>query len=152
MINVPFGTNDMNSKLTENWNAVVKKTDLVFHLGDFAFSRHNSFFSQLNGIKYLVRGNHDSKECEKLEWQNIYDICEFEYEDTYMVLCHYPLTTWNHVRHGAFHFYGHIHSNIDQFPLQKMMDVGVRNIGYKPIKLDTAVSLTRKYKREFNRN
>jgi calcineurin-like phosphoesterase family protein len=51
--------------LVAKWNSVVGKRDLVYVLGDVAFSRQ-AFFKyvpQLNGRKVLVRGNHDDFQC-----------------------------------------------------------------------------------------
>lgn len=57
----PFNSvNEMNEALIARWNAVVCKHDRVYHLGDFAFGRHNiGMAAYLNGQKRLVMGNHD---------------------------------------------------------------------------------------------
>src|SRR5690606_6132282 len=59
----PFSTVEtMNEALIENWNKVVKKNDVIFVLGDFAFAGVNQtkkILDRLNGQKILVRGNHD---------------------------------------------------------------------------------------------
>jgi len=53
----------MNSALIENWNSVVSMKDEVYILGDFLIggsgSKANKILEQLNGFKYLIRGNHD---------------------------------------------------------------------------------------------
>ena len=46
--------------IVNSWNSVVKKRDIVWVLGDVAFSRDGlAKVSRLNGYKYLVTGNHD---------------------------------------------------------------------------------------------
>jgi calcineurin-like phosphoesterase family protein len=52
---------EMHQTIIDNWNKVVGKGDLVLHLGDVAFSGQamDAIIPQLNGIKYLIRGNHD---------------------------------------------------------------------------------------------
>jgi len=60
----------MNSALIDNWNAVVKPTDMVYHLGDFAmgpFILFKDYCSKLNGHKVLVRGNHDRSATKMVE-------------------------------------------------------------------------------------
>lgn len=61
--NRPFNSvEEMNSALIHNWNSVVKKSDIVYVLGDFCFGnteRTNELFNQLNGKIILIRGNHD---------------------------------------------------------------------------------------------
>lgn len=58
----PFKTvEEMNETLISNWNNTVGKKDTIYHIGDFAFGRHNiSIAGRLNGIKKLVLGNHDT--------------------------------------------------------------------------------------------
>lgn len=57
----PFKTvEEMNECIIERWNSVVKPKDIVYHLGDFAFGKHNiSIAEHLNGDKRLIIGNHD---------------------------------------------------------------------------------------------
>ncbi len=58
----PFNNiTEMNEAIVERWNTVVKKHDKVYHLGDFAFGRHNiAIAGQLQGQKRLILGNHDA--------------------------------------------------------------------------------------------
>src|SRR6185503_2891509 len=58
----PFKTvEEMNEALVDRWNSVVKPNDMVWHLGDFAFGKHNiAIAARLQGRKKLVLGNHDS--------------------------------------------------------------------------------------------
>lgn len=51
---------EMDDALVENWNSVVKPNDKVYHLGDVVIKKQFlSIFERLNGIKVLIRGNHD---------------------------------------------------------------------------------------------
>ena len=45
--------------LVDNWNAVVKKGDLVLHLGDVYFGDGLKYAKKLNGAKRLIIGNND---------------------------------------------------------------------------------------------
>lgn len=46
--------------MVERWNAVVKPTDKVYHLGDVFIARKGRFIlERLNGDKVLIKGNHD---------------------------------------------------------------------------------------------
>lgn len=55
----------MNHIMIQRWNEVVKPGDVVYHLGDFAFFKKRDIdkvkelLQTLNGVKYLVIGNHD---------------------------------------------------------------------------------------------
>lgn len=52
---------EMNEDLVKRWNSVVKPEDEVYYLGDFslAFRAVEIFTHRLNGVKYLIPGNHD---------------------------------------------------------------------------------------------
>lgn len=54
----------MDAAMIANWQAVVGPTDLVYHLGDFAFGPVENigrYLSQLPGRIVLIRGNHDRR-------------------------------------------------------------------------------------------
>jgi len=57
----PFAsTEEMDEKMIENWNSVVKEFDTVYHLGDCVINlKKMDIFNRLNGSKRLIRGNHD---------------------------------------------------------------------------------------------
>lgn len=57
----PFASIDEHDEsLVDRWNAVVRKRDTVWHLGDVLFGRRSfRHLSRLNGTKKLVMGNHD---------------------------------------------------------------------------------------------
>ena len=53
----------MDMEIIRKWNERVKENDTVIHLGDFGFLRGEKdmeyYFSQLNGSKIIIKGNHD---------------------------------------------------------------------------------------------
>lgn len=61
--NRPFKTREeMNEHIIKVWNETVKPQDDVWILGDFSLNPKVAFeiAPKLNGVKYLVAGNHDS--------------------------------------------------------------------------------------------
>jgi calcineurin-like phosphoesterase family protein len=51
---------DMNEDLVRKWNERVDEKDTVYHLGDVCLNNGGlRFVNRLNGIKYLIAGNHD---------------------------------------------------------------------------------------------
>ena len=58
LCNRPFGdVEEMNEVMIANWNRVVGKDDIIFHLGDFCFGGSevwNSILDRLNGKIYLI--------------------------------------------------------------------------------------------------
>ena len=94
--NRPFeNTNKMDKQLINLWNSVVKKDDIVYHLGDFSF--HNATTSkkileQLNGHKFLIKGNHDCRITTAVN-QGFDAACELmtvKIGSLPVYLCHYP--------------------------------------------------------------
>jgi calcineurin-like phosphoesterase family protein len=59
----PFqSVSEMNERLIENWNALVKPQDMVFFLGDFGLGSTDflaDLCARLHGNKICIRGNHD---------------------------------------------------------------------------------------------
>lgn len=149
--NRPFkDVEEMNEKLIENWNKVVPKDGIVFHLGDFALGGNwNDIINRLNGKIHLIVGNHDNKSMrqsymdkfESVEYQMLLKIGE-----RYVYLNHYPFLcyggTYRKDDDAVWQLYGHVHSYPDNtgkdkdrlvytFPFQ--YDVGVDNNNYFPI-------------------
>lgn len=130
---------EMNQKLEENWNAIVRKEDLVYHLGDVAF--HNfEIIPRLNGRIKLVPGNHDLERAKKV--LHLFD--EVLPELTYLklslerrfVLCHYPIESWR--REYRYHLHGHAHGTSVQRPWR--MDVGIDATGVMaPMHVDDVI-------------
>ena len=147
---------DMHNKLIENWNSVVGENDLVFYLGDFSFKDRGSgkwFRDQLNGKIHFIMGNHDRMRIVgHLGFDKIYGddtalggaTIEIKDDDANrgyqtIVLCHYPILSWNKSHHGSWHIHGHCHQSLAKNPemewyyKRKVIDAGVNGLGYTPI-------------------
>jgi calcineurin-like phosphoesterase family protein len=142
--NRPFhDIEEMNYNLIKNWNDKVSPKDIVYHLGDFGFASYvdlKSVFNSLNGIKYLIKGNHDDNRVLRLDWENIYEYKEIKDGDNHIVLFHYPMLEWNKKYSGAYHFHGHIHNSI--FPVDasfKRVNVSVDVINFEPVTFDDII-------------
>ena len=143
---------EMNQKLIENWNNVVKPDDLVFHLGDFTFGGQplwRSIREQLNGNIILIKGNHDDRNLKngcKVLFDGVYDQVKFYIENRCIYLNHYPFLcyggSYRSEEDAVFQLFGHVHSGPNStgldndrlkmlFPYQ--LDVGVDNMNYKPV-------------------
>lgn len=143
--NRPFDSvEQMNEHIITQWNSVIQPHDLVYHLGDFALGKKAEIkgkLDQLNGHIHLLKGNHDSEATTKLDrfvW--VKDMYELKVPDEEMdvtqvlVLCHYPIESWNHRAHGAWHLHGHCHGTLKKSPDQPArFDIGVDVMGYTPL-------------------
>lgn len=133
--NRPYkNVDEMNEDLISNWNSQVSNADEVYFLGDFSFgktNKTNEALKQLNGIKYLIKGNHDGKFLKdqtfpKL-WTGIYDIMfsvdEIDGIPVYLTLCHYPILSFKgRYRENYFHLYGHVHNSPEEKITLKFVD------------------------------
>ena len=144
----PFGgVTEMNERLISNWNAVVKKDDHVYHLGDFALCKKpeiEEILHKLNGNIHLCFGNHDkknrnfykSKVFETFDYKEIKVPDEEMDVDQMIVLFHYPISIWNKAHHGSWHLHGHSHGTFPAKDSAAYMDVGVDCHDYMPISYD----------------
>lgn len=147
----PFtSAEEMDKKMVENWNDIVKPKDTVIHLGDFSFQNPQNYVSRLNGQIHIIPGNHDRlPRLKRAGFACIRDaIWHFKFihgdEKKEVVLCHYPMLSWNKKRYGVPHLYGHMHTGSKErennLLFQKgSYDVGVDNNDYKPLDILEAI-------------
>ncbi len=146
--NRPFeDITEMNNSIISNWNNRVKPNDVVFHLGDFLFSRDEKTISDtinvLNGTIYLIPGNHDSVEdypqyilqSDKFIVLNALQHVRIRVnnENVQFVLCHYAMKVWYKSHYNSIHLYGHSHNSMPDDPNSLSMDVGVDANNFTPI-------------------
>jgi calcineurin-like phosphoesterase family protein len=136
--NRPFSSVDeMAEGLIDRWNSVVRPYDEVYHLGDFAFRNKESvapIIERLNGIKFLIVGNHDHRSVMELpHWEWVKPYAEIKDEGTNVVLFHYAIREWHKKHHGAYHLFGHSHGGLP--PHGNSLDVGVDCWDWRPVTL-----------------
>lgn len=136
--NRPFkDIKEMDDTIVSNWNRVVGKDDIVFHLGDFAFGGSqvwNNMISRLNGHIHLVVGNHDLKNIrqgymgrfESVSTQLILNI-----NNRLVYLNHYPFLcyagSWRNPDAVVYQLFGHVHTR-PHGDLSKVSDEEVKRI------------------------
>ena len=147
--NRPFQTvEEMDGALIQHWNRRVSPEDEIFILGDLTLKgpeKANAVLEQLQGRKYLVRGNHDgyverAAFCQA-HFQWVKDYHELVYQGRRFILCHYPLLSWNGMWRGAVHLHGHQHNppcyNEENRKIGlARLDVGVDAQNMAPISLE----------------
>ena len=124
---------EMDEGLIQNWNRVVGKDDIVFHLGDFAFapnSQWKKLIDRLNGHIHLILGNHDvvrwpgDKIMELFD--GVYQQIILKIDERTVYLNHFPFLCFAHSNpylygdNYAINLFGHVHSG----PLSKGDDIG----------------------------
>jgi len=137
--NRPFSNvEEMNETFIANWNQVVSEKDTVYHLGDFSMGNPIQYLKRLKGRIHLVRGNHDKPKDFIGLVESFNCIKTLKCNNLYIVLCHYPLRSWDRKCHGSYHAYGHVHGTEPKFCMS--YDVGVDNNSYTPINLETLIA------------
>ena len=127
--------------LLDLWKSTVDKRDIVYIFGDLTFlksedARH--LLEKLPGQKFLIEGNHDgSIRAYKSYFKEVYQIKEMRFkptvapfikEDFRVVMCHYPMVTWNNKPRGSVMLHGHCHGKLDEYNVQSTdlrFDVGI---------------------------
>jgi calcineurin-like phosphoesterase family protein len=139
---------EMDEGLIAAWNSIVKKTDVVWHLGDFSFynsTKSAEILKRLNGTKALIKGNHDSQQAAwwfEL-WDAVYDYYEFRENKIRYKLFHYPIEEWA----NGIHYHGHSHGNMSRaiIPKPNRIDVGIDAFPdiykYAPVHFDTLLEM-----------
>jgi calcineurin-like phosphoesterase family protein len=128
----------MNEGLVERWNEVVKRDDVVWHLGDFAIRQRpaviSELFARLSGRKQLLAGNNDPPATRALDgWESVQRYLEIEVDGVSLVLCHYPFRSWHGMGKGWVNLHGHSHGRLK--PLPRQFDVGVDVWEFRPVSL-----------------
>lgn len=144
----PFeNSKEMDEKILENWNSVVKPGDIVYHLGDVYFNKGRSdwgpFFAKLIGSKRLILGNHDDGK-DKLLQNTFQKIMMWRmFPEFGLLLTHVPvhissLKPIDNQRGGIVYnlknIHGHIHQN--NSPEGPYQNVSVEQIDYTPVHIE----------------
>lgn len=124
------------------WNDTVELGDDVWHLGDFASDATPAYcaeiFSRLNGIKRLVRGNHDTNRVLALPWMSVAESARVSVPmagggECRLFLSHYAHRAWPGLWRGTRHLYGHTHAAL--VDTRRSCDVGVDAWDGRPVDL-----------------
>ncbi|TFZ59633.1 metallophosphoesterase [Methylorubrum sp. Q1] len=134
--------------LIARWNARVGTADEVWHLGDFAAHASHEHcarvFARLNGIKRLVRGNHDSNRVLNLPWaeppvESIrISVSDEAGQSWCLFLAHYAHRAWPGLWRETRHLYGHTHATLPD--TTRSCDVGVDAWDFSPVALSDIIA------------
>ena len=126
----------MNEYIIKQWNNVVSKDDLVYHLGDFALQSDKIIVSnlvqQLNGNIILILGNHDRWSKQKFRDCGFIDVYK-KLEIGNYILTHRPI---ENLEDGKINLHGHRHGCNKDLNYKKYVDVSCEMVNYKPIWID----------------
>ena len=123
------------------WNQYIKPGDVVYHLGDFSFSKTQEdveyLLGRLHGCKHLILGNHDWDCTRKASgWQQVTPYKEIKVGTQKVCLFHYRMVVWNKMHHGSWALHGHSHGSLPKNYNARTFDVGVDCWNFTPIHYD----------------
>lgn len=128
----PIDIDSHNQWLIDKINNKIGKHDTLYILGDVSMSNKINTERILNMIKckniFLIAGNHDSNILNSNRFKQISQIKNFtfnspSYPNLHIVLCHYPIASWERRVHNSWHLYGHTHGRFQNEGLS--FDVGI---------------------------
>jgi calcineurin-like phosphoesterase family protein len=139
----PFDdSQQMDRAILNNYILNINDDDQVYLLGDLGFNYKylDRILSTLPGHKYWIPGNHDRKFIGRLDKYFIQTspLLEINYNNTTIVMCHYPMVSWHKSCYGSIHLFGHCHGSYK--PNSKSLDVGVDSWNFKPVSVDTILN------------
>lgn len=131
--------------ICDNWNDMVKPNDIVYHLGDAAFTDEaQRKLLSLPGKKCLILGNHDIESPDyylSLGWncvcpQMIIVVPHPEYYYLHILLSHDEFTRpFESIADVNIH--GHYHDLHRENFNQLVWPLSIEHMGFKPLALDT---------------
>ena len=139
-----------NDKLVKSINSCVALNDILYFLGDWSFGSSKEIIEFRKRLVckniHLVLGNHDeiimSKQRELIgqdKFISISQIKKIKINDQLIVLCHFPMRTWENANKGSWMLHGHCHGTLGKHynfkqlfskifirsEVRKTMDVGI---------------------------
>lgn len=123
----------MNNDLVNRWNNVVSKNDVVYVLGDFAFGKEaiSKYTQQLNGTKYLIKGNHDTYSNKFYREAGFKEVYDHPILVDFFLLSHEPLQLSETTPY--FNYYGHVHNDSKYQDNLTSRCISVERINYTPM-------------------
>lgn len=128
---------EMNAYMIQQWNRKVRPNDEVVILGDLSIGKGratNAIVEQLNGLLYLVQGNHDrflddrQFDASRFVWIKPY--AELYDNKRKVILSHYPIFCYNgqyrKKRDGSdrtYMLYGHVHNTFDEILINRFQNI-----------------------------
>lgn len=155
----PFPDLDvMHQTIIDHWNMAIGEEELVIVLGDVTFKpqKGDEIVPQLNGTKWLIRGNHDKSikdsRFKKMGFERVYPYkvpqvlrCKATPPVDY-ILSYFPV---ENVPDGWLNVHGHLHAkahHAEDFPFVKgsfkHMNFSCERTGYMPQPLCPLDALT----------
>jgi len=134
---------EMDDLIIKNVISPLKEGDDLYFLGDLSWTQDASFkfFNQIpyNVHFHWILGNHEKG------WERFKKYCttidkmqETVINGNTVIMCHYPMITWNKSHYNSWQLFGHHHAKsngcekIDKLASGKQLNVNIEFHDYRP--------------------
>lgn len=134
----PFETiEEHNETIIDNHNRIVGNDDKIIFGGDLILNTNDAniieyletTIGRMNGKKYLIIGNHDSK--HKIKFYDKYFVGMMGYYENHgFIYSHIPIHSSQLDERFRYNIHGHVHSKT--LPDDRYMNVSMEAINYTP--------------------
>lgn len=133
----PFeNVEEMRKVIVKRHNEVVKKTDIVFCLGDISFNHSLENLDKMNGSFILIKGNHDDKHVKKISPADMV----VSYYNIHLLLLHNPKNIYGNF---SLNVCGHVHEKWKYRKDINALNVGVDVNNFYPVSLKEVLTYVR---------
>jgi calcineurin-like phosphoesterase family protein len=149
---------EMNEVIVKNWNAVVGPNDIVYHLGNLAWTplEAEELLIRLNGSIKLLMGDYDDAALEisrylkdKIE---IIPLAFYKEPKTNTILSHWEMANWPGKDKGIYHFHGHsLNTKKIDLNISRAINACTDEWNFKPIEILKSIELFKDFKKEINK-
>ncbi|AXF52508.1 MAG: hypothetical protein [Caudoviricetes sp.] len=150
---------EMNDRIIERYNEVVKDDDEVYILGDVMMGDRYAYIyevlRELKGKKYLAYGNHcTNKRLEFFEEHKFFKDVQMGYRikqgKKTLLLTHYPTLVSNSTKDEVYNLHGHTHSTSVLSDIPKCINVSVDAWNCYPANIDEILEVIKNEKQRWN--
>lgn len=123
----------MSEMILENIFKQTRPGDIIYNLGDVSFGTAEQTTTALTKINkmrivhHLILGNHDHRIKKDNNIGQLFDSVDnlktINVNKQAVVLCHFPMRSWDRMHHGSFMLHGHTHGSLST--PGRIMDVGI---------------------------
>ena len=143
-------THEMQDAMISLWNDQVKKNDIVYHLGSFAWDviSAEAAFLQLNGNINIIGSNYDTSTLETIKlFEGVHKIKKDIHviESLDCVLSYWPLRSWPCKNKGSLHIHGGDKRFKANLQKEKRFNANCDLWSLTPISLESLSEITKDY-------
>jgi calcineurin-like phosphoesterase family protein len=129
---------EMDEHIVEQWNSVVRKSDVVYLLGDISMEKSNyEILDRLKGFKKVILGNHDMPQHVTKLLNHVNSVCGM-YKYKNFILSHAPIHECE-IKRFQKNIHGHVHEN--SVPDARYINVSCEVVDYTPRTLDELMNV-----------